>query len=162
MPDGLLRLVQQALTGDASASNDEVSAEMRARLQLAVDSGGELLPDLRVLNGRGERERQQPFWAELAAVLEEAAQAAHDRRHAQGGASYLSELISLPELMRGTRERLEAKRGADRSVAGIDIPSEAWVALQFLPKDKRSRRMLEFTGRYISDCYLGRNLEAAT
>jgi hypothetical protein len=148
VPDGLRRLVQRALTGDQAAAGGSNAGAVDERLQLAIDSGGELLPDLRVLNGGAQRERQASFWAAMEAVLGEVAQAAHERRHGEAGASYLSELLSVPQLMRRVRTRLEAEHGADLAAVGIDIPSESWVALQFLPKNKHSHTALNYTGRW--------------
>lgn len=58
--------------------------------------------------------------------------------------AYCSEVISISSLMRKVEKRLKEKYPE----SSIDLPSERWVAMQFMPRDYKGNTACQYTGRY--------------
>ena len=147
----LIREVVRVITGDNSAPINAHQAEADARVRLSIDSDGELLADLRRYNGPEPAKKLGAFWNALGQVLGEKDQAAHDRRHGVPGAAYIgSSILSIPILIKEVEERLVEEYGSKEEfiAAGNDIPSAQWVALNFMPKNRKDHRQLNYTGRF--------------
>ena len=97
---------------------------------------GEILSDLRKLNGKPDSTQFDEFWNEVHALFEEYQAAVQERRH--DSVLYLPFAISIRELIDRVR-----KRKPD-----IAIPSDEWVRLQFSPKNPYSKNAMKHTGRF--------------
>eukprot|EP00887_Chlorella_sp_A99_P000044 scaffold16.g44.t1 len=98
VPPPIRRKIVSELTGDQSAPVNAAQARIDEQVELAIETGGEFLGDMRRLNC-GSNAKQDEFWAELETVLNDKATAAHARRHGPAGASYASEVLSVPLLI---------------------------------------------------------------
>jgi hypothetical protein len=139
------------LTGDSSAPDHAADKELRLRLDEFLAYGDpDLVLDYRVCNGNAANPKLSAFWDELDSwVVEVCGDTVHERRHGDPNVSFLPAAISIPDLVSTISDRLKAKHpGEDLPSKGIMIPSDRWVALQFLPRRPGSHSALFHTGRF--------------
>ena len=118
------------LTSDASVA---ATPEMQQRLRMIFMAEIGLLPDVRKLN-KGRPNQIDEFFAKMEEVVEQFT-AADERRH---NVARMSEILSLKDLINQTKEKC---------AEGTDIPSAAFVRLQFTPRNPYTHTALNFTSR---------------
>ncbi|XP_055999413.1 uncharacterized protein LOC130048586 [Ostrea edulis] len=119
------------------AENQTTAAVDERFLKFILSSDDEdLIVDLRKNNGRPCDPKLQPFWDELAKLLEEVSTVDDRRQHST---SYLPFAISIDDL----REQVKA-----RLPPGDPTPSNSWIRLNFMPSNPMAKTAANYTGRF--------------
>ena len=131
------RYFYKDLTGDHSAPANLDQAEIEKRVRLLVDmEDADVVLDLRHLNS-GRKSMYDAFWDESSKFIQDSiGQAVDDRRHQQ--VTHLATAISVNDFVTQVSRRCPD---------GTQIPSEAWVRLQFWPKNKHHKSSCHYTGK---------------
>ena len=131
------RYIYKDLTGDHSTPANLDQAEIEKRVQLLVDmEDADVVLDLRHLNS-GRKSMYDAFWDESSKFIQDSiGQAVDDRRHQQ--VTHLATAISVNDFVTQVSRRCPD---------GTQIPSEAWVRLQFWPKNKHHKSSCHYTGK---------------
>ena len=131
------RYIYKDLTGDHSAPANLDQAEIEKRVRLLVDmEDADVVLDLRHLNS-GRKSMYDAFWDESSKFIQDSiGQAVDDRRHQQ--VTHLATAISVNDFVTQVSRRCPD---------GTQIPSEAWVRLQFWPKNKHHKSSCHYTGK---------------
>ena len=140
----ILRNIFRTLVHDESAPIPAKESDVDERLAhflLNMDDPSIIL-DLRQLNGKPYSTKFDVFWSELAAYLDEAGVAMHERRH--GEAMYIPFAISVSHL----RDIIEGHLKEKFPNTEIPVPGLEWIRLQFLPHNPYSVVALRHTGRF--------------
>eukprot|EP00873_Tetraselmis_striata_P014838 jgi/Tetstr1/435102/TSEL_024070.t1 len=125
-------------------TGDVVPAQAQSKVGLATaffalssQISKDLILDMRQLNGRHNNKLFDPLWDAVLTLMDENYKRVHDRRHA----------VSVRSLVEKTVKRLQAKHATaehptpDRerlAQLGVHVPTDAWVAMQFCPKNTLS------------------------
>ena len=147
----IIRELLRVIFGDTAAPATSAEAKVDARVRLSIESDGELIADFRKYNGPERAKRLEKFWEVLKAVLGEKDQAADERRRGQPGAGIIgSSIISIPILINEVEKRMMELYGGKQQLVAArhDIPSIQWVALNFMPKNRKDHRQLHYTGQF--------------
>ena len=141
----ILNAMYRYLTQDMSTLPSKVSQKVHERLEECLKTQDpDLVYDLRVLN-EGRESIYDPFWKEVDSLMNEnAMKAVNDRRH--GTICHTSLAMSVPDLISQVKSRVEAKAG-EGSENPVEIPSEKWVLLQFMPNNRFSKSAIHYTGK---------------
>lgn len=126
------------LTNFEYCSENRTSADVDERFMKFILSSDDedLIVDLRKNNGRPCDPKLEPFWDELAKLLDEVS-AVDDRR--QHSTSYLPFAISIDDL----REQVKARLPPD-----APTPSNSWIRLNFMPSNPMAKTAENYTGRF--------------
>lgn len=134
----ILNEMYQDLTGDASARPSKISQNVQTRLKLFMEAGDpELLVDLRQLNKGAPTQYDTFFTGVENYINKNSLEAVHERRHDEAGRLALA--ISVRDLIAQVASELPKD---------TPVPSEAYMRLQFWPKNKTHHAALHYTGRF--------------
>ena len=143
----LMRAFCSEFLGNQYAAENETSEHQKDLIELAIQSGDRsLLEDARKLNGRREEVAFAEFWRITNEFLNEAADAAHARRHGEAGMGYLSNVISIRDLHELVKNRMkdELEERYDEDL----VPSTSTLYLQFMPSANNRLTSLRFKSRF--------------
>ena len=132
-----LRTIYQELTKDCSASRtlDEQHIDQRISEALALEDD-DVLVDLRHQN-EGRAAQYDVFWTKCNEFIAECS-AVHDRRHGDSEISYMATAISVRDMITQVKQKCPPD---------APIPSEAWVRLNFSPKNPRAKVSMHYHGK---------------
>ncbi|XP_060561163.1 uncharacterized protein LOC132720934 [Ruditapes philippinarum] len=128
---GVVDMIYKELALDASATSHP---DFQQRLRLIYMGETGLLPDLRKMNTGRPSDKFDVFFTKLGEIIEENT-AADERRHNE---AHMSQYLSVNDLV---------TQAADQCPPGSEIPSNALVRLQFMPKNPYSKTALAFTSK---------------
>lgn len=143
----LLRAFCSEFLGDQHSPENETSGHQRDLIELAIQSGDRsILEDARKMNGRREEIAFAEFWRITNEFLNEAADAAHARRHGEAGMGYLSSIISIRDLHETVKNRM--KKELEASYDEDLVPSISTLYLQFMPSASNRLTSFRFKSRF--------------
>ena len=129
------RQVYRLLTGDSSASTNEVEKNCDIRVQQAFDlQDPDVIMDLRE-HSEGRPPKYSVCFDKTKTYLENVVEAADERRH--DIYTHLASAISVRDLL---------QQVAATCAPETPIPSEQWLRLQFAPKVPSAYSSLQYTG----------------
>lgn len=143
----LMRAFCSEFLGNEYAAKNEASQQQKDLLELAIQSGDRsLLEDARKMNGRREEVAFAEFWRITSEFLNEAADAAHARRHGEAEMGYLSSVISIRDLHELVKNRM--KKELEESYDEALVPSTSTLYLQFMPSASNRLTSFRFKSRF--------------
>ena len=131
------------LQGDESVSTNEAAKEIQKRLDIAIESGPDIVVDLRKNNGR--KPVFEEFWDVVASYIDDVS-ALDDRHHAtiddrwRGRCEHRNGLLICRYVQKTHKDRAREMY--------FNIPLYAWFILQFWPSSISVSNMLHYTGRF--------------
>ena len=131
----VLRSIYHSLTGDCSGARSTSEEEMDNRVTEALAmQDPDFIVDLRHLNSN-ESDRFTVFWEKCTQYLSTCT-AVHERRH--DTVTFMAKAISVRDLIQEVTKLCPE---------GTPIPSQAWVHLNFCPRNPHSLVAQRYTGR---------------
>ena len=131
----ILRSIYHTLTGDQSASRTTSEQEIDQRISEALAmEDPDVIIDLRELNSNG-KDRFSVFWEKCSQYLSMCT-SVHDRRH--GSVTFMAKAVSVRDLIQEVTKLCPED---------TPIPSQAWVQLNFCPRNPHCQVAKRYTGR---------------
>ena len=132
----ILRSIYQSLTHDSTVARTTAEEEVDQRVAEALMmEDADIMIDLRELNCNGGKDCYAIFWKECSQFLSSCT-AVHERRHDQ--VTYMAKAISIQDLI---------EQVGKNCPENTPIPSEAWVRLNFCPRNPHTKASKRYTGR---------------
>ena len=143
----LVRAFCSEFLGDQRAPENETSRHQKDLIELAIQSADlSILEDARKMNGRREEIAFAEFWRITNEFLNEAADAAHARRHGEAEMGYLSSVISIRDLHETVKNRM--KKELEERYDEDLVPSTSTLYLQFMPSASNRLTSFRFKSRF--------------
>lgn len=143
----LLKSLCSSFLGNGYGPQNAHYKHQKELIELSIQSADRsMLEDARKLNGRHSNVAFAEFWRLTEEFMNEAANAAHARRHGSGDVAYLSEIISIRDLHETIKKRMKIELG-ERYEEDL-VPSVSTLYLQFMPSSNRLLTSLRFRCRF--------------